>query len=258
MIFASACDGTSQAFGVNGSLGVDYAHMTPDRSALEDERSQKGSDADNNASQDSTFKSVAEKTPDLASQNQTKKGQERDSGRSLLAYTVMALGLALFIRFFIAAPYMVSGASMEPTFFDWHYLIIDKIIYEISDPVRGDVIVLKLPQDTGRSLIKRVIGLPGEVVRISGSKVIIVNAEYPKGFTLDEPYIDPANASTGESLEVTLGQDEYFVLGDNRHVSSDSRIWGKLPKQDIVGRADIRMFPFNMIAVLPGEMRYQK
>jgi len=261
---------TFASLGVNGSLRVDYAHMTPERNApglsassadtkrspfraLEDERSQKGDGAEQNASQNSTFNSVPEKIAGAPAQNQKR---DRDSQPSLLAYTVIALGLALFIRFFIAAPYVVSGASMEPTFLDWHYLIIDKVIYSISAPVRGDVIVLNLPQDTGRSLIKRVIGLPGETVQISDSKVTIVNTDYPKGFVLNEPYIDPKNASLGESVETALGQNEYFVLGDNRRVSADSRIWGKLPKKDIVGRVDVRLFPFNLISVLPGEMRY--
>ncbi len=179
------------------------------------------------------------------------------SSRSLFGYTVLALGLALFIRFFIAAPYVVSGSSMEPALFDWHYLIIDKLVYKISPPERGDVIVLTLPQDAGRSLVKRIIGLPGETVRISGSKIIIVNSEHPSGFSLEEPYVDAKNESAGESLEVALGSGEYFVLGDNRRVSSDSRLWGSLPEGDIVGRVDLRLFPFNMISVLPGEARYK-
>ena len=178
------------------------------------------------------------------------------SSRSIFGYTVVALGLALFIRFFIAAPYIVEGSSMEPTFAGWDYLIIDKIVYDIKKPQRGEVIVFTLPQDASRSLIKRVIGLPGETVRISDSTVTIVNASHPDGFALEEPYIDPKNATGGESVERTLGPDEYFVMGDNRRVSSDSRIWGGLPKADISGRVDIRLFPFNMIDVVPGRFTY--
>ena len=175
---------------------------------------------------------------------------------SLFGYTVLALGISLLIRFFIATPYIVSGPSMEPTFFDWHYLIVDKIVYSVSSPQRGDVVVFKLPQDASRSLIKRVIGLPGDTVSIRGSQVTIKNEVYPLGLALNEPYIDPRNASKGENLEVKLGADEYFVLGDNRHVSSDSRIWGKLPKSDLTGRVDVRLFPFNKMSILPGEARY--
>ena len=178
------------------------------------------------------------------------------SSRSIFGYTVVALGLALCIRFFIAAPYIVEGSSMEPTFFGFDYLIIDKVIYDIQKPARGEVIVFTLPQDASRSLIKRVIGLPGETVRISGSTVTIINASHADGFTLEEPYIDPLNASQGESLERTLGENEYFVLGDNRRVSSDSRIWGNLPAKDISGRVDVRLFPFNAIRTVPGKYTY--
>ncbi len=202
---------------------------------------------------------------DARSDERREKGDASDeraahmaTPRSVFGYTVVALGLALFIRFFIAAPYIVSGASMEPTFDDWNYLIIDKLVYDVRGPERGDVIVFELPQDTARSLIKRVIGLPGETVLIEGSQVTIKNAVHPDGFSLDEPYIDPANASVNDRLQVVLGPDEYFVLGDNRRVSADSRLWGKLPRTDITGRVDARLFPFNTISLLPGEARYEK
>ena len=177
--------------------------------------------------------------------------------RSIFGYTVVALGLALFIRFFIAAPYIVEGSSMEPTFSGWDYLIIDKVVYDVKKPERGEVIVFTLPQDASRSLIKRVIGLPGETVRISGSTITIINEKHPDGFALEEPYIDPKNATDGEHVERTLGSDEYFVMGDNRRVSSDSRIWGALPMKDISGRVDVRLFPFNEIGVVPGKYTYQ-
>ena len=122
------CGTTPQTFGVNGTTRVDYSHMD-----------ESGMNLKGNIS-----------SSELPSA----------SSRSLFGYTVLALGLALFLRFFIAAPYVVSGASMEPTFFDWQYLIIDKLVYAIKEPERGDVIVFRLPQDTGRSLIKRIIGLP--------------------------------------------------------------------------------------------------
>lgn len=216
--------------GVNGTTGVDYSHMDP--------ISNHGDDAVGSASQNSSFKPVSA------------------SSNSLFGYTVLALGLALFLRFFIAAPYVVSGASMEPTFFDWQYLIIDKLVYAIKPPERGDVVVFKLPHDASRSLIKRVVGLPGETVKISGSTVTIINETNPDGFELEEKYVDSQNATTGDRLEVSLGVEEYFVLGDNRRVSADSRLWGKLPEEDITGRVDARLFPFKTISVLPGQVRY--
>lgn len=181
---------------------------------------------------------------------------ESTSLRSLIVYIIVALGLAFFIRYYIAAPYIVSGASMVPTFYDYHYLIVDRLTYDFESPRRGDVIVLDLPQDTSRALIKRVIGLPGETVVLSGTDVTIINTEHPEGFTLQEPYIDSKNLGGATNMRITLGEDQYFVLGDNRRVSADSRSWGVLPKEDIVGRAIVRLFPFNSIDLLPGTARY--
>lgn len=180
----------------------------------------------------------------------------KDSQRSIIVYTIIALGIALVIRFFVAAPYVVSGASMEPNFNDWDYLIVDRLSYDFGSPARGDVIVFDLPQDTSRALIKRVIGLPGETVVLQGNNVIIKNAQHPDGFTLAEPYLDPADLGGSTNMQVTLGPDQYFVLGDNRKVSADSRLWGTLPRQDIVGRVFLRLFPFDKLSILPAESRY--
>jgi signal peptidase I len=192
-----------------------------------------------------------------SSSSDTPRGSS-GSSRSFFTYTVIALGLALFIRFFIAAPYVVSGASMEPTFDNWHYLIIDRLSYEITEPKRGDVIVFDLPQDTSRSLIKRIIGVPGDTVVLKGQSVAIINAEHPEGFTLSEPYLDPANLGGSNEMTITLGADQFFVLGDNRRVSADSRLWGVLPRNDIVGRVILRLFPFPAVSILPGEARYEE
>lgn len=181
---------------------------------------------------------------------------QKQSTRSLFLYTAVALGLALFIRFFVAAPFIVSGASMLPTFQDLNYLIVDRLTYDFEEPQRGDVVVFRLPQNESRDLIKRVIGLPGDTVIISGNSVTIVNEAHPEGFTLSEPYLAPENLGGPSNVRVTLGKDEYFVLGDNRRVSADSRIWGTLPKSDIVGRVFVRLFPLSEIGVLPGEARY--
>lgn len=196
-------------------------------------------------------------SPDAPKQNIPQPRAAKNG--ALVAYTVFALGLALFIRFFVAAPYIVQGASMEPTFEDWNYLIVDRVSYDIGAPQRGDIVIFDLPQDTSRALIKRVIGLPGETVVLSGDAptVTIINAQHPKGFQLSEPYLDPADLGGQSNMRVTLGADQYFVLGDNRKVSADSRLWGILPKKDIVGRVFVRLYPFNDIGILPGEARYQ-
>lgn len=180
------------------------------------------------------------------------------SDSSLFVYAVVALGAALILRFFVATPYIVSGASMEHVFENFDYLIIDRITYDLRDPVRGEVIVFGLPQEPSRDLIKRVVGLPGETVKISGTepRVTIINTEHPEGFLLEEPYLSPNNHGGASDMTLTLGKDQYFVLGDNRRVSADSRLWGVLPREDIVGRVLLRLYPFSTLAILPGEATY--
>ncbi len=177
--------------------------------------------------------------------------------RSLIVYTFLALFVALFVRIYIAAPYLVSGASMDPSFETLDYLVIDRVSYRLEDPVRGDVIVFKYPHDPSRSFIKRIIGLPGETVVLQGETVLVRNAEHPEGFILSEPYIAAQNTRPTE-MTMQLKEDQYFVMGDNRRASADSRTWGALPKQNIVGRALVRLFPFNEIDLLPGEATYQE
>ncbi len=193
---------------------------------------------------------------DPVMQGESSQEAKKSSQTSLVTYTVVALGLALFIRFFIAAPYVVSGQSMEPGFQDWNYLIVDRLSYELGSPERGDVIVFDLPQETSRALIKRIIGLPGETVVVSGKKVIVVNEEHPDGIVLEEPYLDPANVVGTNEASITLAEGEYFVLGDNRKVSADSRLWGPLPREDIVGRVLVRLYPVNEFGFLPAAWRY--
>lgn len=184
--------------------------------------------------------------------------RSESSRSSLILYTAVAVGLALFIRFFIAAPYIVQGSSMEPTFHDYHYLIVDRLSYRFGEPERGDVIVFNLPQNESRALIKRIIGLPGETVILEGGIVTIQSDAHPDGFTLAEPYLDVARFGGVQNMHMVLGADEYFVLGDNRVVSSDSRIWGALPHEDIVGRALVRLYPFTQIDLFPGMFRYEQ
>lgn len=201
---------------------------------------------------------------------------ERNSGsdtspRSFVWYALLALGLALFIRFFIAAPYVVSGASMEPTFNNWDYLITDRLSYRVGEPERGDVIVFCLPGQSAcsltdriaegqvaapRTLIKRIIGLPGDTVIVNSEGVRIINESYSQGLLLAEPYLDPTNYGGPTGMSITLQPDEFFVLGDNRKVSSDSRTWGVLPREDIVGRVFVRLFPLSQAETLPGDANY--
>ncbi len=166
----------------------------------------------------------------------------------LIEIVVISLAIILPIRYFLIQPFYVKGASMEPTFDDHEYLIIDEISYRFRRPERGEVVVFRYPLDPRQYFIKRIIGLPGERVSVADNRVKISNASSPDGFTLDETYLGPGAVTLGDRA-VTLGDDEYFVLGDNRASSLDSRTFGPLPKKYITGRVWIRGWPFDRIAV---------
>jgi signal peptidase I len=161
--------------------------------------------------------------------------------------------IVLPIRLFVAQPFIVSGASMQPTFATGDYLIIDQITYDFQPPERQDVVVFRYPNDPSKFFIKRIIGLPGETIEITDRGTKIINKDHPNGFTLDEPYIE-SSADNG-SVTTTLESDQYFVLGDNRDSSSDSRSWGPLAKEFLIGRAYLRLLPPENIAVTPGYSR---
>ena len=177
------------------------------------------------------------------------------STRNLILFALLVLMIVLPIRLFVAKPFIVSGASMFPTFDTWHYLIIDQLTYRLDEPARGDVIVFRFPQNPSRFFIKRVIGLPGETVTLEGTTTTVTNDSNPDGFVIDEPYVSPDNIKE-TTMTMTLGDDEYFVMGDNRKASADSRYWGALERERIVGRAYIRLFPFGELGLLPGATTY--
>ena len=168
----------------------------------------------------------------------------------ILHFSIVALLIVLPIRMFIAQPFIVSGASMETTFSTGQYLIIDQLSYHFEEPTRGEVIIFRYPKDPSKFFIKRIIGIPGDTVQIRGRVVTIKNSAHPDGVTLDEKYILEMSPNT--TLTETLGDEEYFVMGDNRDASSDSRMWGVLQRDKIVGRAFLRLFPFNTFGINPG------
>jgi len=168
----------------------------------------------------------------------------------LARVVIIAFVIMLVFRLFIAEPFIVSGSSMVPNFHNREYLIVNKIGYHLNAPERGDVIVFKYPRDTSQYFIKRVIGLPGEKVKISDGRVTIYNSAHPQGQVLDEPYLPNQDVTFGGEATTTLGSNEYFVLGDNRQASSDSRVWGILPKNDIVGKVWLRVFPIGEFGVI--------
>lgn len=158
------------------------------------------------------------------------------------------LGVAFMIRFFLIQPFYVSGPSMEPNFHNNQYIIVDQVTYRFRSPHRGDVIVFKWPQNIAVSFIKRIIATPGETVEVRDGQVYIYNRTYPNGVLLKEPYI---GTDTPTNVKRTLGKDEYFVMGDNRRNSSDSRTWGILPRHLITGKVWVVIYPFEDFQTVP-------
>jgi len=173
----------------------------------------------------------------------------------LLRFAIIALLIVIPIRMFIAQPFVVSGESMYPTFNDGEYLIVDELSYLLGNQHRGDVVIFRYPNDTKRFFIKRIIGLPNEEIIIKDGVITIKNEANPDGFILEEPYI-AENFNT--TVTFKTGEDEYFVLGDNRNWSSDSRSWGTLPKKLMTGRAYLRLLPLKEVSYLPGYYEEEK
>lgn len=168
----------------------------------------------------------------------------------IFRFALIALVIVIPVRFFIAQPFIVSGASMEPTFNNGQYLIIDQLSYHFDTPKHGDVIVFKYPKDPSKYFIKRIIGIPGDTVSVNGNTVTLFNKEHTDGIVLDESYV--AKMSPTGALTEILGEGEYFVMGDNRDNSSDSRVWGVLQEKLIVGRTFLRLFPLSAAEYMPG------
>lgn len=173
----------------------------------------------------------------------------------LIRVVLLAVIIVLPIRLFIAQPFIVSGTSMIPTFHDSEYLVVDEISYRLDDPKRGEVIVFRFPHNPSVFYIKRVIGLPGETIEIEKGVVTIKNKDNPDGIKIEEPYVS-AIVDDGRDMTVELKDNEYFVMGDNRPASSDSRSWGPLEENFIVGRALVRVLPFDEFGIFPGFFSY--
>jgi signal peptidase I len=165
-------------------------------------------------------------------------------------FPIFLLALIL-IRLFVFEPFLVYGSSMEPNFETGDYLLVDDITYKFEKPKRGDVIVLQPPFDLSRHFIKRIIGLPNETINVEGSKVTVKKPGDKDGIILNEPYI---KFQSDRVSNYTLGPHEYFVMGDNREFSSDSRIWGPVPDNLITGRAVLRVYPLNQMGFFPAEV----
>lgn len=167
----------------------------------------------------------------------------------LVRFAFIALIIVVPIRLFIAEPFIVSGSSMVPTFENGDYLIVDKISYKLGSPQRDDVVVFRYPGDPSKFFIKRIIGLPNETVNIDGNNVTIVNQEHPDGLLLDQPFV---KNSAENITHLELKNDEYFVMGDNRGASSDSRYWGAVKENLLQGKAFVRLLPISKVNIWPG------
>ena len=178
---------------------------------------------------------------------------------------ILAFIIIIPIRVFLFQPFFVQGVSMEPNFENNQYLIVNEFGYKktavgignrsfftiepFKEIGRQQVVVFRYPKNPSQFFIKRTIGLPGEKVEVKDGKVTIYNEDNPEGFVLDESEYLSESARTLGDLVKNLGPDEYFVMGDNRMFSSDSRSWGPVPEEDIVGKAFLRAWPLDKISV---------
>lgn len=168
----------------------------------------------------------------------------------VVQFILILIFVVIPFRFWVAQPFVVSGTSMQPNFETGDYLIIDQISYKFKEADRGDVIVFKYPNDPSKFFIKRIIGLPGETVTVKDEKVYITPKNTIETTLLDEPYTQDFRPG---DISIIIPYGKYFVLGDNRLVSSDSRVWGLLDESLIKGQALFRLFPLNEIGVHPGD-----
>ncbi len=166
----------------------------------------------------------------------------------LVKIVTISLAIIIPVRYFLIQPFYVQGSSMEPNFYTSEYLIVDEISYRFEEPERGDVVVFKYPKNPQEYFIKRVIGLPGDSIEFKDGKIFIYNDTYKDGVVLDEKYL-PSNRETysnGRNELVKLGSNEFFMLGDNRNSSKDSRVFGPVKRDLIVGRVMLRAWPFKI------------
>lgn len=170
----------------------------------------------------------------------------------LVKVVVILTMLGYLIHVFIITLYVVDGASMEPNFFDREYMLVNKISYNFSEPKRGDVVIFFYPGEPDKKFIKRIVGIPGDTIEIKNNQVYLSNNK--SSGVLKESYIPPAMPTPTEIREQTIkkrvDKKEYFVLGDNRLNSSDSRIWGMLPRENIIGKATLTIWPFDAFAIV--------
>jgi signal peptidase I len=189
----------------------------------------------------------------------TKFLEQDEKPSSLLVWVISIVIIVKLVQVFVIQPFIVDGGSMLPTFHNKEFLLVDKLSYRIGTPHRGDVAIFILyegtsNQYTGKHLIKRVIGLPGERVVIKNGVTTIYNTDHPEGFVLDESYV--VYKDLIKTVDVTLDDTHFFMMGDNRAQSYDSREWGPLHGDNLKGQVLLRVYPFKAAGYEPGRYMY--
>jgi len=176
----------------------------------------------------------------------------------VLETVVIALSIFIIIYLLAFQPHEVNGQSMDgiDNFHNGQLILTDKLSYRFKEPQRGEVIVFKYPLNKSYDYIKRIIGLPGESIMLVDNQIYIYNSEFPEGKIIDESLYIGENVLTQgrafleEAQKITISDDSYFVMGDNRPESSDSRTWGFVPRKNIIGRSYFRYWPPNQIGLI--------
>lgn len=172
----------------------------------------------------------------------------------LVKIVVISLVIIVPIRYFLIQPFYVKGASMEPNFYDKEYLIIDEISYRFNEPQRGDIVVFRYPVNPQEYFIKRIIALPGEEIEIKNGQVVVYNDGNKEGLILEEPYLSEDVKTYGMGADrVSLGDNEFFVMGDNRNSSKDSRSFGPVNRSYVIGKVLLRGWPFDRITLFESQ-----
>lgn len=175
---------------------------------------------------------------------------KKESVWDIVKFIVLALIIVIPIRMFVAQPFLVNGRSMDPTLKNHDYLIVDELSYFLREPHRGEVIIFRYPLDHKQHFVKRLIGLPGDTIRIINGTVTIITKE-GKTLELEDTYV--VNHSYESLVDIVVPEGQLFVMGDNRAESYDSRSWRFLPRELATGRALFRLYPFKNMDYLPGE-----
>lgn len=190
----------------------------------------------------------------------SKKNTLREEIIDFFKFLIILLLIYFLIKNYLAQPFLVKGQSMENNFHDGDYVVVDVLSYKFRDPQRFEVVIFdtefieEYPHKQGY-YIKRIIGLPGDRVTVKDNKVTIFNSENENGLVLEEKYLDEFTVTKSpEPIDIKLEDNQYFVMGDNRDNSSDSRYWGYLPEDNILGKPFVRLYPFQDLTLYTKEV----